>query len=108
LIYNAWLEAGKPSLTGISVNSLASKSIIISPNPFSGSASISFTLHQNTETQVQVLDITGKTKAILANGILEPNTYSFIWEAGNLPAGIYLVELKTPKSRQVKKLVLIN
>ncbi|MFA6400602.1 MAG: T9SS type A sorting domain-containing protein [Salinivirgaceae bacterium] len=110
LMYNAWLEAGKPSLTGNSANQkvMNSTELLIGPNPFKGATSISFTLNQDTDVKLQVMDLTGKQLAVIANGTLSPNSYTLNWDAGNLPAGVYLVELKTPESRQVKKLVLMQ
>ncbi len=110
LMYNAWLEAGKPSLTGNStIQKVANLTELqIGPNPFNSSTSISFILNRETEVQLYVMDLTGKQLAVIENGTLAPNSYTRNWDAGNLPVGIYLVELKTPASRHVKKLVLMN
>jgi hypothetical protein len=110
LLHNAWLEAGKPSLTGNSTIQKTGNSseLLIGPNPFKGSTSISFTINRETELQLKVMDLEGKQVALISNGTLAPNSYTINWDAVNLPAGIYLVELRTPESRQVKKLVLMQ
>jgi len=110
LIYNAWLEAGKPSLTGTTITSEKKNQseFSISPNPFKGSTSISLTLTSESDVLLQVRDMTGKTVAVIENNHLLPTTYTLNWEAQNLPAGIYMVELQTPNYRQVKKLILLN
>jgi len=108
LMYNAWLEAGNPSLITNNASQATMLELLIAPNPFKSSTNISFTLNQETEVLLQMMDLTGKQLAVIANGNLSPNSYSLNWDSGNLPAGIYLVELRTSNTRQVKKLALMD
>ncbi|HAN00449.1 MAG TPA: hypothetical protein DCQ26_17790 [Marinilabiliales bacterium] len=108
LMYNAWVEAGKPSLngTGITINELSHVDFTIYPNPSTGNTTIALAVSNPTRILVQVRDITGKIAAPVTENILSTNFNSLTLETSQLPNGIYLVEAVTETSKQVKKLVL--
>jgi pectate lyase len=75
------------------------------PNPFSPSTRIRFTLKEHTKVLLEIHDINGVKNQTLADDWLSEGSYDFLWEPGNLPAGMYYLVLKTGKFIQVKKVV---
>lgn len=109
LIFNAWVEAGKPSLTSTSfARKHFDPELIIAPNPYRGATTLSFTLKTQEKVLLKICDLKGKTVAIVVNSMLEPSNYSMPWNADNLPTGIYLIDFQTQNFKSTKKMILIN
>lgn len=109
LIYTAWLQAGSPSLitTDTKDAEAASNSSLEqnSPNPFSTTSHIRYTLYKTSQVLMQVQDAGGNVVATLVNDILPKGEYSCEWTPKNTPAGIYYLVMKTGNSVQTKKMV---
>ncbi|MEI6060290.1 MAG: T9SS type A sorting domain-containing protein [Bacteroidota bacterium] len=110
LIYTAWVQAGSPSIipTGISDPLVASNAVLgqNSPNPFSASTHISYTLSENSKVLIQVRDINGTIIATLVNETLPTGNHSCDWVPDQVADGLYYLVLNTGKSIQVKKMVV--
>ncbi|MBN2379142.1 T9SS type A sorting domain-containing protein [candidate division WOR-3 bacterium] len=83
----------------------------IKPNPFMGSARISFALPHSTSVSLKVYDISGKLVATLVNGAEKPGRHTVTWngtdDAGRSVAqGIYLVRMDAENFSATKKVVL--
>lgn len=78
------------------------------PNPFNPSTTIEFSLPTRTNVELIVYNILGKKVAELANGNYESGNYSIVFDAKNLPSGVYFYQLKTDNFIQVKKMQLIK
>ena len=63
--------------------------VMITPNPFSSSAAISFPLKGNGKVSAKIFNIQGKVVADLSSGFSGSNR--MVWDAGTVPAGIYLL-----------------
>ncbi len=108
LIYNAWLESGKPTIDGtdIPASAVSSVDINVFPNPGYGNTEINFNLNYISWVQVEVYDLTGKRIATLCNKKLQSDTYHFNWGTQEQPSGIYMVKLTTDKESASKKLII--
>ncbi|MEM8601564.1 MAG: T9SS type A sorting domain-containing protein [Bacteroidota bacterium] len=62
-------------------------------NPFAERTALSFTLAAPTEATVVVHDMLGRTVATLADNAFAAGTHRIEFEAGGLPAGVYVVRL---------------
>lgn len=87
--------------------------ISIVPNPFSSSATISFSLSAYEKTNIKIFDVTGRLVKTLFNGELHQGTHQLEWNAtdeeGNLVGdGIYLLKIETENYSQTKKLIVTN
>jgi hypothetical protein len=74
------------------------------PNPFSGSATITYSLPNQEHIALEVYDMLGRKVQTLYNGQRVPGKHTTRLDAGNLPTGVYQVVLKTAlgtKSRMV-------
>jgi len=65
------------------------------PNPFHSSIEISFSLQKDSQTSLEIYDISGKIVEVLYSGNLNAGRHSFNWEPENIPAGCYYYVLKT-------------
>jgi hypothetical protein len=71
------------------------------PNPFTTSTAIAFELDRAGEARLEVLDVSGRSVAVLASGSLPAGRHEVIWDgtmSGGRQAGsgIYFLRLRTP------------
>ena len=78
------------------------------PNPFNPSTMISFDVPELQNVSVQIFNITGQLIETLINGKLESGKHKVLWNAGNLPSGIYFVQLKSGDKTINQKLTLLK
>ncbi len=78
------------------------------PNPFNSTTTIRFGLPVAGEVDLVVRDLSGRSVAVLAGGRYEAGYHEVIWDAGAVPAGVYLVELRTDGGKISKKVTLIK
>lgn len=76
------------------------------PNPFSDKTRISFDLDNAEEVIIQVLDIKGKSLALLADKKYPAGNHELIWSGADLAAGIYLLELRVGNQIQHRKMAV--
>ena len=75
------------------------------PNPFHGNSTISFTLIKGGYVSLKVYDLLGKELNTLLSKELYPGTYNVIFNAGDLPTGIYTYRLQVDSFSVTKKMV---
>jgi hypothetical protein len=78
------------------------------PNPFNASTEIAFDLPINEVINLAIYNVMGQMVAELANGRMSAGTHRLIWNAEQLPSGLYYLQLKTENDRQVKKMILMK
>jgi hypothetical protein len=76
------------------------------PNPFTDSTQIHFTVHRRTRVELAVYDMMGREIRTLVNERKEPGSYSVIFSAGDIPGGMYFYKMKTGAGSQTKKMYL--
>ncbi len=92
----------------VSVSSIApgSRHVVVSPNPFSNRAKISFSLKETNTVTFSVYNMQGKTIYQKAEQML-PGVNAFYWNGEDVPRGIYFYHLETSgwskSGRLVKK-----
>jgi hypothetical protein len=74
------------------------------------SATLAFTLTQQSDVTVEVLDLQGRIVARLERGNLPAGDYQRDWPARgqSVPSGIYLVRLRTVESESVVRLAIMR
>ncbi len=84
------------------------------PNPFNPSTVISYQLpavetngHSSPVT-LQIFDLNGKLIETLVSKNQKPGEYSLVWNAENLPSGVYFYQLRTSDYSETRKMVLIR
>ena len=78
------------------------------PNPFNPVTTMDFTIPEAGNISVQVYNLTGQVIATLANGYMDANTYTLIWDATDVASGMYFVKAQADGFSTTKKLMLIK
>ena len=63
------------------------------PNPAAGAVSIPLTLGRASDATVRVLDLLGRTVAVVHEGALAAGPHALRWDAAGLTPGLYLLRL---------------
>ena len=78
------------------------------PNPFNPQTRISYSLTQPSQVKLEVYAITGQCISVLKDGYQQAGTHYVDFDAQNLPAGLYLYQIKAGNVKQQKKMLLIK
>jgi photosystem II stability/assembly factor-like uncharacterized protein len=78
----------------------------IYPNPASDNATISFSLDNESQVVLALLDVDGRMIKEIANAKYEEGIYQFSFNNKDIPSGVYLVQLTTNDELITKKLVI--
>jgi hypothetical protein len=89
----------------INLNS-ADFSLITYPNPLSNSATISFSLLQSENISLKIFDLHGRLISTLADNIFEAGENELVWNANEINAGVYFLQLQSKANLQVQKLIV--
>jgi cyanophycinase len=81
------------------------------PNPFNGSATISFVLggtEPAVDMELRVFDLLGREVALLAAGEHRPGAHSVRFDASGLASGVYLLRLRAGAAATTSLLLLLR
>lgn len=78
------------------------------PNPFNATTTINFGLPEASPVSLTVYDIFGRTVQSLTDRQYSAGYYSMIWNAKDVPAGIYSVQMQAGEFASVRKVTLIR
>ncbi|MFZ5516844.1 MAG: choice-of-anchor D domain-containing protein [Candidatus Zhuqueibacterota bacterium] len=78
------------------------------PNPFNPSTTILYDLKADGQVTITLYNINGQRIATLLDEVKNAGYHSFVFEAGNLPSGVYLYRIQVNDFRDVRKLVLMK
>ncbi|MGC8897708.1 MAG: ammonia-forming cytochrome c nitrite reductase subunit c552 [Bacteroidota bacterium] len=79
------------------------------PNPFNPSTEIEFQLPRSTFVTLTVYNILGaRIRELIANRKMEAGNHAVVFDAENLPGGVYLYRLSTPEFTQTRKMILLR
>jgi len=78
------------------------------PNPFNPSTKIKYALPTNEFVSLTVYNVQGKTITTLVNEQKFAGTYQVIFDATDLPSGVYFYRLKTGNFVNIKKMVIFK
>jgi hypothetical protein len=78
------------------------------PNPFNPTTTISFDLKESGFVRLRIFDVTGRQVAELVNSSLNAGHYREVFDAKNLPSGLYFYRLETPRFWDMKKMILLK
>lgn len=110
-IFRALIEgcggAHKSNSSSNIINDIGTTTLYCSPNPFKSITNITYTIAQDTQVTLWIYDITGKLVQTLANDQPQTEgTHTFMFDATNLPSGIYICTLQVDNSLKTQKLIV--
>jgi hypothetical protein len=85
-----------------------SENISIYPNPTKEEATLSFTLTQNTDVHVQIVDGLGRVMMVVANEKMDAGSHSYTLNTSSLASGIYNVLIHTEGGMKTERLTVIK
>lgn len=78
------------------------------PNPFNPSTVISYQLPSNVRVSLEVFDVLGRLVETLVNTRQSAGPHSVVFNAANLPSGVYLYRLEAGTYHDTKTLLLLK
>jgi hypothetical protein len=78
------------------------------PNPFNAQTSIKYALPQSGEVEIAIYNIMGQKVAVLSNGIEQPGEHTAIWDAKDMPSGVYFAKLQAGEKSETIIMVLLK
>ena len=78
------------------------------PEPFNPVTTLAIELPETKAVRLHVYDIVGRRIDTLIDGVLPAGRHEVVWEARNLPTGVYFYQLVTDDFVQVKQMMLVK
>lgn len=78
------------------------------PNPFNPSTTINYELPTTGLVTLKLFDLLGREVAMLVNEEKSVGRYSVLWNAGNMPSGVYFYRLDAGTFSETRKLLLLR
>ncbi len=78
------------------------------PNPFNPQTTITFGLPEQAHITLEVFNLLGQRISTLVDGIRAAGTHTVVFDAQDLPGGVYIYRIKTPGFEQSRQLVLLK
>ncbi|MBE2279872.1 MAG: T9SS type A sorting domain-containing protein [Ignavibacteriaceae bacterium] len=95
----------------VSVNLRVPSNYVLSqnyPNPFNPSTKIEFSIPVTANVKISVYNALGEYVQTLMNSALEAGSHSVIFDATNLPGGVYLYSIESGDYKETKKMTLLK
>lgn len=108
---NDWLLSGwegKELSRSQSTAPIETGQLVVSPNPFNPVTTLSFTLPQASLVRLRIYDVSGKNVATLIYGWEDAGAHAVTFDGSNLASGLYLAQIHTNRSSQIKKMTLVK
>lgn len=78
------------------------------PNPFNPTTNIEFYLPEQQAVKVEIFNVVGQRVAILLENVLQAGEHSIVWNASEMPSGIYIIQLDTGNRVLTRKMTLVK
>lgn len=78
----------------------------VSPNPFSNSTTISFSIEQPEKVSLKIFDLNGRLIELLADNFFEEGEHSAVWNVEKVNEGIYFMQLQAADYSKTEKLIV--
>ncbi len=80
----------------------------ISPNPFHHTVFIRYTIHEESEVTIRIINISGQEVARMNRGKQAPGVHEIKWAPDNLPGGLYFLHLNPGSDHLKRKLLYVK
>lgn len=78
------------------------------PNPFNATTKIRYSVPQKSPLRIRIFDVLGNEIAVPVYEEKSAGNYELIWNAENLPSGIYLCNFQSGSFTDSKKMILLK
>lgn len=78
------------------------------PNPFNPTTTIKYAVPEDAVVKIAVYDLSGKEVAVLVNEFKKAGFYTVLFNASNLPSGVYFYRMQAGNFSQTKQMILIK
>jgi len=78
------------------------------PNPFNPITQMGVRIAEFGMVKLSVCDMLGREVTVLANEERSPGSYTFTWDATNMPSGVYFYTLTAGGFRETKRMVVLK
>ncbi|MDO8549943.1 MAG: T9SS type A sorting domain-containing protein [Ignavibacteria bacterium] len=78
------------------------------PNPFNPQTTIQYNVKEKGLVQLKIFDILGKEVAVLVNEVKEEGNHYVIFDASDLPSGVYVYKLRVNNFISNQKMILLK
>lgn len=78
------------------------------PNPFNPETTIRFEVKETSAVHLRVFNALGQAVRQLVDETLAPGVYRVVFDAHNLPSGLYLYQLEAGSFRKTQRMVLLK
>ena len=78
------------------------------PNPFNPMTTLAFAVPQRAHVTLRVFDSLGRVVSMLVDKALGPGAYNVVFDAEDLPSGVYFYRIEAEGFVQTKKLILLK
>jgi hypothetical protein len=78
------------------------------PNPFNAATTIAYSLPGESDVKFEAFDIAGRRVGSRALGRQLKGGHSFVWDAGDLPSGIYFARVEAGGASAVRAVTLVK
>ena len=78
------------------------------PNPFNPTTTVSFSIPITEMVDLKIYDMLGREITTLISGEIEPGSHTVLWDARNLPSGVYFSVIRAGEYTAVKKMLLVR
>jgi len=80
----------------------------IYPNPVSTEATISFSLDQSQKVSIKIFDLSGRIVFSLSDKFFENGLNEIIWNATDVPGGVYFLRMDAQDYSSIQKITVIK
>ena len=78
------------------------------PNPFNGSTTISYSLPNTVDVDLELFDLLGRRLAVLVHQRQNSGNHSFVLDTETRASGIYLVRLTTGRASMTRSIIVLK
>jgi hypothetical protein len=78
------------------------------PNPFNPSTTVSLNVPSADFVSVKVYNLVGQVVGVLAEGMMDANTYTFTWNATDMSSGVYMIRAESGSKVDIQKVLLVK